>query len=873
MNSTREERLQMRQRGAATRKIKEVDFGFSFGAPPPEELSQPSSQPTEPPAIPTSLAPKSSQPPPVVQERKTPPPQTQESSEQAVQRTPGTARNALPERPSTFDVSGDEAPDLGRSSKRRKIEPPAFGRRISRRRDGTRQGKQASPPLPNGTVTSSLAQPPIESDVMSTSTNVVGHENQPPEANAGQNKEQALRKAPELALEPAAPVLEPAALSPPPSNELNTSSELPAAQAPGSSALAVDVTMDEQTAQVDGLVKERGDRNSPGAQPASQPNGTSPSDTGRGKRKRRGISAGERPPQSTSSPPTVSEDTQQSSQPTSPKEHLNAIKGKRKRQEPSADGRSPSQSVAALETPGEATKQLAQTPSPEPSQNAPKGKRKRRESSADARSLPESAAASGIGGESPQLSPARLQPPKEIQDTAAETASQTSQRTKRLRPQKSAQESPTGEQLEESRAGPVRSNPAEVPSRPRQELRSLRNKKAKATSPKVLDANEEPADQRAPVRVAPEADTANHEDIQPRQASKEKGKGLKRAGRVEKKSPSPPEVVEVPRPGRKNTKQPEALGQEQEPDREPEPEPKPEQYSAPKRGRGRPSLSKKSGSTTTQAEEWTAQEDADESASRPTRRKPRQPRGETVPVTVHRLANAASLGGDVGGSDSEEGDESDEELSTRQRTKLPNRGGVNVADVLSQICRETLDKTLTTLTNGISNEGNAARRSEWSRKKKAVEAYRMELESRLFELSELLDSNFMLGVQLRKAKREMMDKRSRLFQVRKEREAVALQMDAVRKKHREEEDVRAARSTINHSLHNLDLVLERSKNRTTDENEEDAADSSPTVGLEFMLRTVAESASSRAPGAHGGLLNQIKAFNAQLESAAQKLES
>lgn len=164
-------------------------------------------------------------------------------------------------------------------------------------------------------------------------------------------------------------------------------------------------------------------------------------------------------------------------------------------------------------------------------------------------------------------------------------------------------------------------------------------------------------------------------------------------------------------------------------------------------------------------------------------------------MTVHRLANVASLGGQTGTStDEEEEDENDqestEELSTRLKAKLPNRGGVNVADVLSQICRETLEKTLTTLDNGITNEGNAARRSEYTRKKKAVEAYGTEVEGRLFELSEMLDSNFVLGVNLRKAKREMIDQRTRLFQIRKEREAVALRMDAVRKKHSEEESAR-----------------------------------------------------------------------------------
>lgn len=182
----------------------------------------------------------------------------------------------------------------------------------------------------------------------------------------------------------------------------------------------------------------------------------------------------------------------------------------------------------------------------------------------------------------------------------------------------------------------------------------------------------------------------------------------------------------------------------------------------------------------------------EEEGSQPTRK--RQSRGETVPVTVHRLANLASLGGIPGSdSDSDGSSESADELSTRQKTKHPSRGGVNQADVLNQICRETLEKTLTTLKNGIANESNATRKAEWTRKKKAVEAFGSELEGRLFEMSEMLDSNFVLGVKLRRAKSEMMEMRSRLYHVRREREAIAVRMDDVRRKFVEEERARIVR--------------------------------------------------------------------------------
>lgn len=238
-----------------------------------------------------------------------------------------------------------------------------------------------------------------------------------------------------------------------------------------------------------------------------------------------------------------------------------------------------------------------------------------------------------------------------------------------------------------------------------------------------------------------------------------------------------------------------------EPELEAEEEPEPEQEVeavAPKPRRGRPAKKTKGAAerqptpTEEEREPSPVEGQADTETTRQTRRKPREPRGETVPVTVHRLENASALGAmyaDADGSGDEE-EESADELSSRQKAKLPNRGGVNPADVLSQICRETLEKTLTTLKNGIANETNPTRRAEWTRKRKAVEAFSSELDGRLLDLSEMLDSNFVLGVQLKKAKREMMDVRSHLYQVRRERESIALQMDAVRAKHMEEENAK-----------------------------------------------------------------------------------
>jgi len=193
----------------------------------------------------------------------------------------------------------------------------------------------------------------------------------------------------------------------------------------------------------------------------------------------------------------------------------------------------------------------------------------------------------------------------------------------------------------------------------------------------------------------------------------------------------------------------------------------------------------------TRAEASPTEEPAEMETSDRTQRKPREPRGETVPVTIHRLANVSALGGVyTSGSGLEEAEDGTPDEHSAERTKLPSRGGVNSADVLSQICRETLEKTLTTLKTAIENESNATRRAEWSRKRKAVETFGMELDGRLLDLSEMLDSNFVLGVQLKKAKRDMLELRSHLHQVRRERESIALQMDRVRSKHMEEENAK-----------------------------------------------------------------------------------
>ncbi|KAK2792471.1 hypothetical protein FQN52_003406 [Onygenales sp. PD_12] len=279
-------------------------------------------------------------------------------------------------------------------------------------------------------------------------------------------------------------------------------------------------------------------------------------------------------------------------------------------------------------------------------------------------------------------------------------------------------------------------------------------------------------------------------------------------------------------------------------------------------------------------EEEVEEEPTEETNQRPTQKKSRKPkssenqnpererkpRGETVPVVVHRFANLAALQPlpeDEGLRDSNEPVDAEE-----GRNKYPSRSGVNPADVLGQICRETLEKTLSTLEDGISKESNTARRAEWTRKRKAVELFGTELEQRLFDMSELLDSNFVLSARLKRERKDMAALRNRLVELRKERGDIALKIDGVRRKYTEEENTKMEQTNLNNALHDLQLAIDRGRGRKAD----DSQVPDPAVGLEFLLRTVAQDVSSTAPGSHGGILSQIKNFNDQLERTAALLE-
>ncbi|KKA25162.1 hypothetical protein T310_0802 [Rasamsonia emersonii CBS 393.64] len=780
----------MRQRGAGTRKIKDVDFGFSFGSPVAAAPQQPSRQSPQPaPAPPAGLGPAEQ---PQTPERQKPAPQLSpnkapEGSQGHAEpiRTPGSSRNRLPERPSTFDIPLDE--EQFRSNKRRRI-----GTASTVLEDApaplleNAQAEHSAPPTQDATTNDNSVQPDGETASIPAAT---------PHINGSQSQD--------------------------------ASDQIPAPEQQDTGAF-------DQTTIPDTEAKATTENDKQNL----LENGESVRDE-RQKNKR----AIRKPiPQQ---PP----DREQSVEKVHDQENWKVV-----------------------------TEQTTEVPSPEIPADAPAEEAKE-------------------NGDSPQSRGTRRR--RAGDDTAEETGQENGEIEDQATRRKPSRRKARQEQISQEDKNDAPPEPPVVQKETSQESEEIEDNTArrrrgrrKAHQEEISQGKDEndappepPVVQKEPAAPAsaevPEAEPDRQEADQEERGSAERppkrrkqrqkqaqnadDRVTTRARRSVENVPEKPEPEPEPEPEQEpaSTEQQTQVDQPQAEAREPE---------LSQKRRGRPSGSKTGAGKSKQRNRQSSAQGEEAEADGESKR-----RGETVPVTVHRLANVTaldSLADDSANSSSDE--ESADELSTRK--KFPNRGGVNPADVLSQICRETLEKTLTTLKNGIANESNPARRSEWTRKRKAVEAYGAELEGRLFELSEMLDSNFVLSVQLKKAKREMADLRNRLLQVRQQRQEIALRMDEVRRKHNEEESEKMSRNTINNSLHNLELALDRNKVRNVDETSEAGEDSSSRsassiAGLEFLLRTVADNVSSIAPGAQGGLLNQVKAFNAQLEMALKRLEN
>ncbi|KAK7418246.1 hypothetical protein QQX98_004030 [Neonectria punicea] len=228
-----------------------------------------------------------------------------------------------------------------------------------------------------------------------------------------------------------------------------------------------------------------------------------------------------------------------------------------------------------------------------------------------------------------------------------------------------------------------------------------------------------------------------------------------------------------------------------------------------------------------------------------------------IEVTVQRFVHFKKQ------TDGEDGDD------PLQSEVMFSTSGETVIDVLSQVCMEVTQSTLVQLQEAIGNTEDKAKKKEYRIKMRAIEAYREELTSRLLQHAIHLNDWHSLRKRVRLAQREKLTLREEIIRLRGEREQVALRMDAVRSKH--EEDTKKSKYYLDTSatMHDVDLAIERG--RDAPELSRAEQKQAELANLELLVPQICDEASSAS--ATGGMLQQVKDFNAFLERAAVALES
>ncbi|KNB03208.1 hypothetical protein FOXG_05767 [Fusarium oxysporum f. sp. lycopersici 4287] len=232
--------------------------------------------------------------------------------------------------------------------------------------------------------------------------------------------------------------------------------------------------------------------------------------------------------------------------------------------------------------------------------------------------------------------------------------------------------------------------------------------------------------------------------------------------------------------------------------------------------------------------------------------------GSAIEVTVQRFVNVKKF---IKGDDEEE-----DQLAV----DLPfTTTGVTAVDVFAQACLEVIDGTVAKFFEALQNTEEKDKKKECRIKIRALEAYKEELTSRLLQLSIHLMDWQSLRKRVRLVQREKLSLREEILRLKAEREQVALKMDAVRIKH--EEDTKESKYRLDTSaiMHDIDMAVERGRDAPElSRAQEKKAD---LANLELLVARITDEASSSSSA--GGMLQQVKNFNAFLERAAIALET
>ncbi|KAK9414961.1 hypothetical protein SUNI508_10731 [Seiridium unicorne] len=197
-----------------------------------------------------------------------------------------------------------------------------------------------------------------------------------------------------------------------------------------------------------------------------------------------------------------------------------------------------------------------------------------------------------------------------------------------------------------------------------------------------------------------------------------------------------------------------------------------------------------------------------------------------------------------------------------------NRSGVNVIDVLAQMCEEVIDANLATLHEAAINADNPSTKKEYRIKLRALEAFQEELRTRLLEHTIALDTLHALKKRVRSVQKEKLALRNEILRIRAEREQVALKMDAVRIRHEKENKQSLNQLNLSTAMHHIDLAVENGRQASELAPKEQKA--AELANLEWLVSRVAGQVTTVGGS---GNLKQIREFNALLERAAAALEA
>ena len=154
----------------------------------------------------------------------------------------------------------------------------------------------------------------------------------------------------------------------------------------------------------------------------------------------------------------------------------------------------------------------------------------------------------------------------------------------------------------------------------------------------------------------------------------------------------------------------------------------------------------------------------------PSSRTPRPPPKNTIPITIYRPASPVSTT-----STSTPTSDVFSDPLTNLPQPPPSRPTLTAPTILSQMTRELLSKTTTSLTSLAA--ANPDQRSALQRRKKTVEAYGAELEARLIHLTRAVGENEVLNRRVRECGKEERELRRAVGDVEGERERIRLRRE------------------------------------------------------------------------------------------------